>query len=85
MWGGWFLVTAAVFSFMSGIIHTYYAVALAPAIGALVGAGVVELWRLRARSTLAALVLAGGNRRNRDLGSRAAEPDARRSCPGRTS
>ena len=60
MWGGWFLVTAAVFSFMSGIIHTYYAVALAPAIGALVGAGVVELWRLRARSTLAALVLAGG-------------------------
>ena len=60
MWGGWFLVTAAVFSFMSGIIHTYYAVALAPAIGALVGAGMVELWRLRARSTIASLVLAGG-------------------------
>ena len=49
LWGGWFLVHAVVFSFMSGIIHTYYSVALAPAIAALVGAGVVDLWRLRAR------------------------------------
>ena len=45
---------------MSGIIHSYYAVVLAPAIGALVGAGVVELWRLRARSAVAGLVLAAG-------------------------
>jgi 4-amino-4-deoxy-L-arabinose transferase-like glycosyltransferase len=60
VWGGWFLVTAAVFSFMSGIVHSYYAVALAPAIGALVGAGLVDLWRLRSRSVLAGLVLAGG-------------------------
>ena len=60
LWGGWFLITAAVFSFMSGVIHSYYAVALAPAIGVLVGAGVVELWRLRSRSLVAGIVLGGG-------------------------
>ena len=36
LWGGWLLVTAAVFSFMDGTIHPYYTVALAPAIAALV-------------------------------------------------
>ncbi len=62
VWGGWLLITAAVFSFASGIIHSYYTVALAPAIAALVGIGVVELWHRRpesngiARWTLAALV-----------------------------
>ena len=34
---------------MSGIVHSYYAVAMAPAIGALVGAGALELWRAKAR------------------------------------
>ena len=34
LWGGWLLVTGAVFSFAQGIIHPYYTVALAPAIGA---------------------------------------------------
>ena len=57
MWGGWLLVTAATFSFMSGIIHSYYTVALAPAIGALVGIGIVELWSWRRRSILGGLVL----------------------------
>ncbi len=33
---------------MAGIIHPYYTVALAPAIGALVGIGAVTAWRLRA-------------------------------------
>lgn len=47
MWGGWLVVTAAVFSFAQGIVHPYYAVALAPAIGALVGMGSVLLWRAR--------------------------------------
>ena len=37
LWGGWLLVTGAVFSFMDGTIHPYYTVALAPAIAALVG------------------------------------------------
>ena len=46
-WGGWLLVTAAVFSFSSGIIHTYYTVALAPAIAALVAIGAVMLWQER--------------------------------------
>jgi len=45
LWGGWLLATAAVFSFMDGIIHPYYTVALAPAIAALVGISVRELWR----------------------------------------
>jgi 4-amino-4-deoxy-L-arabinose transferase-like glycosyltransferase len=58
LWGGWLLVTGAVFSYMSGIIHPYYMIALAPAIGALTGIGAVMLWRARgsilARATLAA-------------------------------
>ena len=37
LWGGWLVVTAATFSLMAGIFHAYYDVALAPAIGALVG------------------------------------------------
>jgi hypothetical protein len=47
LWGGWFAVTAAVLSYGAGIIHQYYAVALAPAIGALVGTGAVALWSRR--------------------------------------
>lgn len=62
LWGGWLLATAGILSFMSGTVHPYYAVALAPAIAALVGIGSVELWRgrahLPARITLAATVLA---------------------------
>ncbi len=64
LWGGWLLVTAGVFSFMSGTIHPYYAVALAPAIGGLVGMGVFIAWKQRdslaARLTLAVMVLATG-------------------------
>ncbi|GAA5109882.1 ArnT family glycosyltransferase [Pseudonocardia adelaidensis] len=48
LWGGWTVVTAAVFSFAQGIFHPYYTVALAPGIAALVGIGGVQLWRLRA-------------------------------------
>ena len=58
LWGGWSLVTAGVFSYMSGIIHPYYTVALAPAIAALVGAGTVDLWRLRSRSIFGGIGLA---------------------------
>ncbi len=47
LWGGWLLVTGAVFSFMDGTVHPYYTVALAPAIAALVGISVAELWRGR--------------------------------------
>jgi 4-amino-4-deoxy-L-arabinose transferase-like glycosyltransferase len=62
LWGATLLVTLVVFSFGQGIIHEYYAVALAPPIGALVGIGALALWERRkhlaARLTLAA-VLAG--------------------------
>jgi 4-amino-4-deoxy-L-arabinose transferase-like glycosyltransferase len=63
LWGTWLAVHVVVFSFMSGVIHSYYAVALAPAIGALVGGGVTELWAMRSRRPdlpWAGLVLAGG-------------------------
>ena len=57
MWGLWLLVHVVVFSFMSGIIHSYYAVAMAPAIGALAGGGIAELWRARARYAWAGAAL----------------------------
>ncbi|WP_413232814.1 glycosyltransferase family 39 protein [Mycolicibacterium sp. 050158] len=47
MWGGWLLTTGVVFSFANGILHQYYTVALAPAIGACVGIGSILLWRKR--------------------------------------
>ena len=47
IWGGWLVVTGLVFSYMQGIIHPYYMVALAPAIGALVGVGALSLWQAR--------------------------------------
>ena len=59
LWGGWALVTVAVFSFMTGIFHPYYSVALAPAVGALVGMGLVDLWRLRQSSLTRWLLPAG--------------------------
>ncbi len=59
LWGGSLLVTGAVFSFMAGIIHPYYTVALAPAIGALTGIGAVTAWRLRASWPGRAMLAAG--------------------------
>jgi 4-amino-4-deoxy-L-arabinose transferase-like glycosyltransferase len=47
LWGGWVLVTGLVFSYMSGIIHPYYMVALAPGLAALVGIGAMALWQAR--------------------------------------
>jgi 4-amino-4-deoxy-L-arabinose transferase-like glycosyltransferase len=47
LWGGWVLVTGLVFSYMNGIIHPYYMVALAPGIAALVGIGAAGLWQAR--------------------------------------
>jgi 4-amino-4-deoxy-L-arabinose transferase-like glycosyltransferase len=49
LWGGWVLVTGLMFSYMSGIIHPYYMVALAPGIAALVGIGAIALWQARLR------------------------------------
>ncbi|MEZ0051799.1 4-amino-4-deoxy-L-arabinose transferase-like glycosyltransferase [Mycobacterium sp. MAA66] len=61
LWGGWLLATAAVFSYANGIVHPYYTVALAPALGATIGIGSTLLWRRRteliARVTMAGAVL----------------------------
>lgn len=47
VFGLWVLTTGAVFSYMQGIFHPYYSVALAPAVAALVGAGASLAWRER--------------------------------------
>jgi 4-amino-4-deoxy-L-arabinose transferase-like glycosyltransferase len=63
IWGGWLLITAVVFSFMNGIVHPYYTVALAPAIAAVVAVVATLLWRNRselpAATALAGTVLVG--------------------------
>ncbi len=47
LWGGWLVVSGLVFSLSGGIIHTYYTVALAPAIAALVAIGGRLAWTHR--------------------------------------
>ncbi|MGD7733541.1 glycosyltransferase family 39 protein [Propionibacteriaceae bacterium G57] len=60
IFGGWLVVTALVFSFMQGIYHDYYTVALAPAIGATAAIGFAVVWSARrlvaARLTMAVAV-----------------------------
>ncbi|MFC7620874.1 ArnT family glycosyltransferase [Microlunatus sp. GCM10028923] len=46
---GWLVVTGLVFSFMAGIYHDYYTVALAPAVAGTTAVAAAELWRQRAR------------------------------------
>ncbi len=57
IWGGWLVVTGLVFSLGQGIIHPYYTVALAPAVGATVAVGATAMWQRRSHVT-ARLVLA---------------------------
>jgi 4-amino-4-deoxy-L-arabinose transferase-like glycosyltransferase len=62
LWGGWLVVTWLTFSLAAGIIHPYYSVALAPAIGAVVAIGGQQLWQRRGRPwvpTLLAVILVG--------------------------
>ncbi|WP_200305310.1 ArnT family glycosyltransferase [Streptomyces adelaidensis] len=49
LWGGSLLITMVVFSFMQGIFHEYYTVALAPYIAPLVGMGGALLWQERGK------------------------------------
>ena len=64
IWGSWVGVTGLTFSFMAGIIHPYYMVALAPGIAGLAGLGGVLLWQRRdqpvAAAVLAVAVVAAG-------------------------
>ena len=57
LFGGWLLVTGLVFSFMQGTIHPYYAVALAPALAAIVAITGRLLWAAR-RTTIARMMAA---------------------------
>ncbi|WSQ10332.1 glycosyltransferase family 39 protein [Streptomyces sp. NBC_01231] len=62
VWGGSLLITMVVFSYMAGIFHQYYTIALAPYVAAVVGMGAGILWEKRseiwASLTLAAAVVA---------------------------
>ncbi|WP_019203166.1 glycosyltransferase family 39 protein [Tsukamurella sp. 1534] len=53
-WGGWLLVTGVTFSLMAGIFHSYYTVALAPPIAALVAMGIASGWAERHRAAVRA-------------------------------
>ncbi|MEU1407562.1 glycosyltransferase family 39 protein [Streptomyces sp. NPDC005728] len=57
VWGGSLLITMVVFSYMAGIFHQYYTVALAPYIAAVTGMGAGLLWEKR-KETWASLTLA---------------------------
>ncbi|MER5205150.1 glycosyltransferase family 39 protein [Streptomyces sp. NPDC002825] len=58
VWGGSLLVTTAVFSFMAGIFHEYYTVAMAPYLAALTGMGAAVLWEERTRFPASAALAA---------------------------
>jgi len=49
LFGGWLVVTALAFSFMAGIFHAYYTVALAPALAGVVAIGAATAWGARDR------------------------------------
>ncbi|MDF9814270.1 glycosyltransferase family 39 protein [Streptomyces sp. SPB162] len=58
VWGGSLLMTFGIFSFMSGIFHQYYNIALAPYIAAVVGMGATLLWEKRAHIAAATALAA---------------------------
>ncbi|WP_019054926.1 glycosyltransferase family 39 protein [Streptomyces prunicolor] len=64
VWGGSLVTTLVVFSYMAGIFHQYYTIALAPYMAAVIGIGAGSLWEKRgeiwASITLAAAVVAAG-------------------------
>ncbi|MFJ3663549.1 ArnT family glycosyltransferase [Streptomyces sp. NPDC090119] len=50
VWGGSLLISMVVFSYMAGIFHQYYTIALAPYLAAVVGMGAGLLWERRAET-----------------------------------
>jgi 4-amino-4-deoxy-L-arabinose transferase-like glycosyltransferase len=64
VWGGSLVTTLVVFSYMAGIFHQYYTIAIAPYMAAVIGIGAGSLWEKRgeiwASITLAAAVVAAG-------------------------
>jgi 4-amino-4-deoxy-L-arabinose transferase-like glycosyltransferase len=59
LWGGWLIVSGLVFSLGSGVIHTYYTVALAPAIAAPIAIMGSRRWGQRDRAGARALAALG--------------------------
>jgi 4-amino-4-deoxy-L-arabinose transferase-like glycosyltransferase len=57
LWGGWAVVSWAVFSFSKGTFHPYYTTALAPAVAVLSAGGLVLLWERSRRSAVWAAAL----------------------------
>ncbi len=57
LWGGWGVVSWAIFSLSEGIFHPYYTTALAPAVAVLAAGGLVEMWDRARRSTAWAAAL----------------------------
>lgn len=53
LWGGWLLTCVIFFSTVSGIFHAYYAIMLAPALGAMVGIGFGQLYKWSKKSNWA--------------------------------
>ncbi|MFJ9657748.1 glycosyltransferase family 39 protein [Streptomyces griseoflavus] len=60
VWGGSLLTTTAVFSYMAGIFHQYYTVALAPPLAAVTGMGTVALWERRREPWVSLTLAAAG-------------------------
>jgi 4-amino-4-deoxy-L-arabinose transferase-like glycosyltransferase len=62
LWGVWMLVSGLVFSYMQGIMHPYYTVAMTPAVAAVTAISIRELWRGRqfasSRAALALMLVA---------------------------
>ena len=60
LWGGWLLTCVVFFSMVSGIFHAYYAIMLAPALGAMVGIGFAQLyhWGKKSSWVVVGLILA---------------------------
>ncbi len=63
LWGGW-LVTGGVFFSVASYFHEYYLTLLAAPLAALVGIGIVELWKMRKQyplfAMLASIAVVGG-------------------------
>jgi 4-amino-4-deoxy-L-arabinose transferase-like glycosyltransferase len=57
LWGGW-LLTCLVFFSMAGFFHAYYMIMLAPALAAVVAAGMKTIWQQREKSWVRWLGLA---------------------------
>jgi 4-amino-4-deoxy-L-arabinose transferase-like glycosyltransferase len=57
LWAGWLATHFVVFSLARGIFHPYYTIAMAPAVAALSGTGLVTLWGWYRDSRLASVAL----------------------------